>query len=539
MQAFFNHWQRKYIGRMLTFLLGVLTAAVGLYLLAQLVRAIAFLQPVLIPLAIAAVLAFLLEPVVRVLCAKTHFSRTVIVLSMMAIVALTIVGAGIWVVPRAYESTSRMIRDTPAFMQKAQQRLFAVIDATQAKVNKFDKALPPVPTPAPLEAAPVDGGKPEPVHSDKDKGAATPAPSPGGASPAPTQQSDKPAASQGNESPAPNQQGDKPAPSPREGSSTQPPQGNKLAGADLNKNGHLDSDDFRMWISSQLPKLQAQAPELARKVGEILLKTLGGFMGAFGVLLNAIIIPIYIFFLLTEARNISKRWADFLPLKDSQFKQEVVSTMGEIQGYLVAFFRGQLIVSTIDAVLITLGLWLFVGLNFSVVIGLLVLVLTFIPYLGIMICYVPAILIAIVQFGDWQHPMYVIAVMFGVQTAESTIISPKIVGESTGLHPLTVIVSVFAWEIILGGPIGALLAVPLTASLKVIMRRYVWERARVSARILPTASVAPVLRAGDRDRFGDGQPDVTAVPEVVAHPQDKPIAPANADSANPPGGKQD
>ena len=493
MHDFFKGWQRLYIGRMLTFLMFVVTIVVACWALKEIVGAISFLQPVLIPLAIAAVIAFLVEPVVRLACARTQMSRTKVVLILMGFVALVVVGAGVWIVPRAYESAERTIRDTPAFLKKAQQRFFIIADKVQNRVEHLDKKLPPAPVPGgDLKVAPAPGEEPVPV-----------------------QPSGSPSADA------------KPG---------QPGQGSNPL--DLDKNGKFDAADVRQWMSAQFPKYEQQIPQMLQRVSQVLFKAFGGFLGLFGVLLNAIIIPIYIFFLLTEARNIAKAWADFLPLKDSQFKQEVVSTLGEIQTYLVAFFRGQLIVSSIDAVLITTGLWI-MGLNFSVFIGLLVLVLTFIPYLGILICYVPAILIAVVQYGDFMHPVYVIAIMFTVQTLESTIISPKIVGESTGLHPLTVIISVFAWEIILGGPIGALLAVPLTASCKVIMRRYVWDRARVRARILPTADVQPVLRAGDRDRFGDGAPDIQAVPEAVAHPHEQPNAPAGADTANPPSGKQD
>ena len=56
------------------------------------------------------------------------------------------------------------------------------------------------------------------------------------------------------------------------------------------------------------------------------------------------------------------------------------------------------------------------------------------------------------------------------------IIAPKIVGESVGLHPLTVIISVLGWSLVLGGLLGALLAVPLTATLKVLLKRYFWDR---------------------------------------------------------------
>jgi predicted PurR-regulated permease PerM len=59
----------------------------------------------------------------------------------------------------------------------------------------------------------------------------------------------------------------------------------------------------------------------------------------------------------------------------------------------------------------------------------------------------------------------------------SIFIAPKIVGESVGLHPLTVIISVLAWSLILGGLLGALLAVPLTATIKVLLKRYFWDRA--------------------------------------------------------------
>jgi predicted PurR-regulated permease PerM len=55
-------------------------------------------------------------------------------------------------------------------------------------------------------------------------------------------------------------------------------------------------------------------------------------------------------------------------------------------------------------------------------------------------------------------------------------IAPKIVGESVGLHPLTVIISVLAWSLILGGLLGAILAVPLTATIKVLLKRYFWDR---------------------------------------------------------------
>ena len=102
-----------------------------------------------------------------------------------------------------------------------------------------------------------------------------------------------------------------------------------------------------------------------------------------------------------------------------------------------------------------------------------------------MICWVPAVIIASVQGGVgtwipgdpwWVFPLVVTAIFAVVQQVDGLFVTPKIVGESVGLHPMTVIVSVFVWSLLMGGLLGAILAVPLTATVKVLLRRYVWER---------------------------------------------------------------
>jgi predicted PurR-regulated permease PerM len=92
------------------------------------------------------------------------------------------------------------------------------------------------------------------------------------------------------------------------------------------------------------------------------------------------------------------------------------------------------------------------------------------------LCLIPAMLIAVAQYGDIIHPVWVLVIFTLAHNLDGIFISPKVIGESVGLHPMTVIISVFAWTIILGGLLGALLAVPLTATLKVVLRRYFWDR---------------------------------------------------------------
>jgi predicted PurR-regulated permease PerM len=214
---------------------------------------------------------------------------------------------------------------------------------------------------------------------------------------------------------------------------------------------------------------------------------LGGFLGVFGLLLSLVLVPIVLFFFLKDSAEIAENWSRYLPLRASPLKSEIVSLVGEINSYLISFFRGQLLVSLIDGVLIAVAL-LVMGLDFAILIGVMVGLLGIIPYLGMMICYIPAVIIAAAQYGDWMHPLIVTAIFILANNLEGIFIAPKIVGESVGLHPLTVIVSVLAWSLILGGLLGALLAVPLTATIKVLLKRYFWDR--------PPAASLPLSASG-------------------------------------------
>ena len=158
----------------------------------------------------------------------------------------------------------------------------------------------------------------------------------------------------------------------------------------------------------------------------------------------------------------------------------------EINSYLIAFFRGQVLVSVIDGVLVGLVL-MFFGHPFAVLIGIALAVLGVIPFLGNIICLVPAAVTAYAHYsitenqywiGDnpWMYVVMVVAIFVIVQQINSLVTAPKIVGDSVGLHPMTVIFSMLFWSLLLGGFLGALLAVPLTASVKVLFSRYIWQK---------------------------------------------------------------
>jgi predicted PurR-regulated permease PerM len=148
-------------------------------------------------------------------------------------------------------------------------------------------------------------------------------------------------------------------------------------------------------------------------------------------------------------------------------------------------------VCLVDGILIGVTLTIF-GLNFAPLIGVLVVILTMIPYIGIIICWVPAVLIAAFQWGDWMHPIIVTGIFIAIQNLEGIFYAPRIVGNYVGLHPMTVIVSIFVWGLIIGGVIGPLLAVPLTATVKVLLARYVWGRRLRQQVLQSTEATLPV-----------------------------------------------
>ncbi|MFD2255658.1 AI-2E family transporter [Luteolibacter algae] len=208
------------------------------------------------------------------------------------------------------------------------------------------------------------------------------------------------------------------------------------------------------------------------------------FFGFLGLVIGMIMVPVYLFFFLKDSISIREHWHEYVPLRASRFKTELVSTLQEINGYLISFFRGQVVVGVIDGILVGIALFFF-DLPYALLIGVFMAILGVIPYIGNILCLIPACIIAYLHaetvkvpfdLDPWPYVGCVVLIFAGVQQINSLFTAPKIVGDSVGLHPLTVIFSMLFWSLILGGFVGALLAVPLSAAVKVIFRRYFWEK---------------------------------------------------------------
>jgi len=455
-------WQRKIMWAALSALFIVfliVVAASAIWLAANL---IAFLQPILIPVAIATILAYLLDPLVTRI-ARGGLGRTKAILLIFAVAFLAIGGFIGWLVPTISIQSANFARELPAYTQSARDRIvdlivrynrtFAPPAGSRSKSHSVTSGLVNL-----LLGTPVPHAQPT----------ATPLPSaePSLAGPALPEATATPAEAIG------------PAPA-------------KISSADRQR--------FQARVEKLIPNLERYVPTVAENFWALLKKSIGGFLGFTGFLFSLVLVPIYLFFLLKERPSIERRWKDYLPLRESPLKEEVAEVLSEINHYIIAYFRGQLLVCLIDGVLIGSVLTLYPGLNFAPLIGCLVVVLTMIPYIGIILCWIPAVIIAAFQFGDWTHPLIVTVIFIIIQNLEGMFYAPRIVGDSVGLHPMTVIVSIFVWGLLIGGLLGPLLAVPLTATVKVLLMRYVWGR-RLREEERAAVEQVPVVAEAEHSR---------------------------------------
>ncbi|RPE81033.1 AI-2E family transporter [Vulcaniibacterium tengchongense] len=189
-----------------------------------------------------------------------------------------------------------------------------------------------------------------------------------------------------------------------------------------------------------------------------------------GLVANIALLPVITFFFLRDWDLIVERVAALIP-------RDHLDTVGrlarESSDVLGAFLRGQFLVMIVLGVLYGLGLW-GVGLDLGILIGLIAGLLTFVPYLGPASGIVLGVIAALVQYGDWQHVAGVL-VVFGIgQVIESYFLTPKLVGDRIGLHPVAVIFAVLAGGQLFGF-LGMLLALPVAAVANVLLR-YAQER---------------------------------------------------------------
>ena len=224
-----------------------------------------------------------------------------------------------------------------------------------------------------------------------------------------------------------------------------------------------------------LVNIDEQGEMIAEKSVQVIKSTWEGLTGFFFQLTYLAVIPIYMFYFLGSKRDLLEDFEQEITFLSPKVREDVVFLIREFVSILVAFFRGQLLIGLLMGVGYAVGFH-YSGLKFGLALGLLFGLLNIVPYLGSIVGLLTTALVAylqqggIAETGDWS-------VLFGcgvafvvVQLVESYFLTPRIMGRQTGLHPVVVIVAIFFWGTALGGILGMLFGIPLTAFIIVTWR---------------------------------------------------------------------
>lgn len=185
----------------------------------------------------------------------------------------------------------------------------------------------------------------------------------------------------------------------------------------------------------------------------------------FNWIVNIVLIPVVTFYLLRDWHQLLANCKGLLPQRIAPSVTRVMTECDEVLG---AFFKGQLLVMVALGIIYTVGLSI-VGVQLALLIGLIAGLLSIVPYLGFSIGLISALLAAAFQFSDKIHMLYVLIVFIIGNGLEGMALTPWLVGDKIGLHPVAVIFAILAGGQLFGF-IGILLALPVAAVLMVLLR---------------------------------------------------------------------
>ncbi len=228
----------------------------------------------------------------------------------------------------------------------------------------------------------------------------------------------------------------------------------------------LSNTDFTDILSN--PEIQQTIKNLVPKLGSWIssgLSTLAGLAVVFVCLL-------YIIFLLIDYEKISKNWANYVP---ERYRHNIQTLMSDLDKHMNGYFRGQALIAFIVGILFAIGFQI-IGLPMGIAMGLIIGVFNLIPYmqaLGIP----PCILLGLIQSAETGRPVWVIglcitAVFVIVQSIQDLVLTPKIMGNVTGMGPAMILLCLSIWGSLLG-IVGMIIALPITTLLISYYKRFV------------------------------------------------------------------
>ncbi|GBU09778.1 AI-2E family transporter [Gammaproteobacteria bacterium] len=255
----------------------------------------------------------------------------------------------------------------------------------------------------------------------------------------------------------------------------------------------LQVDSFAL-DSSKIAETIKDSMNMVSNVASQILSIIGNSSSKLiGIMVNLMLIPMLTFYLMRDWNFLAKKIHNLLP---KNIEAKVCALADESNDMLGSFLRGQLSVMLALALIYSLGLSI-VGLEIGLLIGVIAGLVSFVPYLGFSIGILMAVIAAWFQFHDLKHIIMVCGVFGFGQICESFFLTPKLVGEKLGMHPVAVIFALMAGGQLFGF-FGILLALPSCAVLMVLLKHaYAWYQQTdfyLKSDILPKNISTPVRK---------------------------------------------
>jgi predicted PurR-regulated permease PerM len=233
----------------------------------------------------------------------------------------------------------------------------------------------------------------------------------------------------------------------------------------------LDIDSLKMYAVRLWDWVMSHLPGITYGVLSIFQTMFTGLANFIVGVLNILLVPVLIFYLLRDFDTLHARFYDLLP---PHWRPVVADWFSEIDQAVGGFLRGQFTIALMLATLYAVGLAL-VGVPLGVVLGIISGLANLVPYMSIVVGLIPALLLfSLSDAVSAGGILSIVLIYVGGQLLEGVYLSPRIMGRETGLHPVVVMVAILVGGTLFG-LVGIILAVPAAAILQVILRR--WHRA--------------------------------------------------------------
>ena len=233
----------------------------------------------------------------------------------------------------------------------------------------------------------------------------------------------------------------------------------------LERLGIAGQGDLQPLLGKLLTGVKHLSFDVVNQVAVFVSRAFSTTIGFLVAILGYLIIPVYLFYLLVD---FDRFHAGILGLIPSRFRERARLLGREVDQVLGGFLRGQLSVCLILAVLYSIGL-LLIGIDLALVIGIFSGLAFIVPYVGTIFGIVAGSAMAVAKFHDLLHPLLVLGWFALVQGLEGMVITPRVVGDRVGLHPMATILAVLIGGELFGF-LGLLLAVPTAAAGNVLLR---------------------------------------------------------------------